>query len=114
MKIGKSFEIHLSWLLWSPWASFAFGVALNAVALVANGNQMPVFVPGGDCSIIDASETLHVCMTHATHLKFLCDWFFVRDAGIYSIGDGFISLGVLVLVPFASAWLATHCTIREK
>ena len=59
---------------------------MNALALVVNGNQMPVLTPGA-CGADTFESVIHVCMTRATHLKVLCDWIFIRGDGVYSPGD---------------------------
>ena len=64
---------HLKWLI-GPWVLFGIGFALNAIVMAANGGQMPVLIPGGDCSLLGERDIIYSCMTHATHLKFLADW----------------------------------------
>jgi hypothetical protein len=61
----------------------------------ANYGQMPVLMPNG-CQVPDHDGTLvsifsgygiHVCMTHASRLKFLADWVVINGLGVASPGD---------------------------
>lgn len=89
--------------LLGPALLFAFGFLLNAVAIAANGGQMPVLFPGGCSHMPD--DVIHSCMTHATHLKVLCDWILLRDIGIASIGD-FLEWGAgFAFIPSLVAWM---------
>ena len=86
MKVSK-FDFML---LLGPVILFAMGFCLNFTVMVSNHNQMPVFVPGGECSpeIFGDRDIVHSCMTPKTHLKFLADivWFNDESADA-SIGD---------------------------
>jgi hypothetical protein len=75
-------------ILLCPWLSYAAGFVLNAIVMAFNGGQMPTLWPGG-CTTFEV-DMMHVCMTHASHLKFLADWIVIRDTGIASPGDFFI------------------------
>ena len=82
-------RIPHAWLLITPPALFALGFLANALVMITNGNQMPVFTPGGDCSFIQYSDFVHVCVNAHTHFKFLADWVFINGASptIASLGD---------------------------
>lgn len=86
MKLSK-FDVAL---LVTPALMFGVGFLMNAVVMAANGGQMPVLIPGGDCaSFINPEDFVHGCMTHATHLKILADWVVINHFGIASPGDFF-------------------------
>lgn len=105
------------YLLALPIVAMYFGSAMNELALVVNGNQMPVFLPASMWEICSdpirafgqAGDTIHSCMTHATHLKFLCDWIVLGNPNpdmIMSPGDVFIFLGYYLQMPAMFAWFA--------
>jgi hypothetical protein len=89
------------YLLAIPYASLYFGIALNQLVMVVNHNQMPVDWPqslwDAECSdpttMAQQGDLIHSCMTHATHLKFLCDWIVLGNPGI----DGIMSTGDLFI-----------------
>lgn len=80
-------KIPYKYLLLGPTAMFALGFAMNAIVMAANHGQMPVLIPGGDCSMVDAEDIIHSCMNAGTHLKFLADWIVIRHLGVASPGD---------------------------
>lgn len=81
-------KIPYFWLLAAPYLAYAAGFLLNGICILANHHQMPVYPVGGDCSFLDA-DTVHVCMSKASHLTVLADWIVSGD-GISSIGDAFM------------------------
>jgi hypothetical protein len=106
LKIGN-LNIPYATLLTVPYACYVIGITLNVLALALNQNQMPVLGPGG-CSPAVA-DTIHACMTHATHLKILSDWiYWPQDGGIAfaSIGDVFITAYEKTFDLALAAWLA--------
>jgi hypothetical protein len=82
-------KIPYASLLLGPTALFAIGFTMNALVMAANHGQMPVLVPGGNCSLIDAEDFIHSCMTAGTRLKFLADWIVINPFGVWSPGDLF-------------------------
>lgn len=104
--MSKKFWTYLGWpLLVAPQVVYWTGAALNQIALSVNGGHMPVF--SSECSDKPASvldSSVHVCLTHATHLKFLCDW--IREGGdILSVGDVFLFLASPCVAPLFWAWV---------
>jgi len=91
--------------LLGPTLGMYLGIAINCIVLAANHGQMPVQWPGG-CGGWDVSEYdfIHVCMTHASHLKFLCDWISLGGY-IASPGDMLIFLGSYFQTPAMFAWI---------
>jgi hypothetical protein len=95
-------------LLLGPVLCFGFGFLLNVLAMVANGNQMPVYVPGCTADLLnEAAPAIHTCMNLHTRLILLCDIIFIRgDGGVYaSIGDMFEWVAQLTWYPALLAWL---------
>jgi hypothetical protein len=96
----------------APIVALYFGIALNQLALVTNGGQMPVLVPGGCVAeelAQDGEDTIHTCMTPQTHLKFLCDWIEIgnpRPVYIMSPGDCFEFLYDDLQTPLLMIWFA--------
>lgn len=78
---------------------------MNAIVMAANGGQMPVLMPGGNCNMIEESDWIHSCMTSATHLKFLADWIVMHHA-VASPGDFLIWLSDATLWPGLIIWSA--------
>lgn len=92
----------LGWpLLVVPQFIYWLGALLNQLAMAANGGVMPVL--WNSMNPWDP-DPRHVVMTHATHLKFLCDWINVRD--ILSPGDILLDIGDLLSTPAFWIWLA--------
>ena len=110
MNIQRS-RIPYLWLLIGPWVLFGIGFTLNAVAMAANGAQMPVLFPNWDPAYLSAEDFRHVAMTAHTHLKFLCDWIVVKYSGTYSVGDLFILAFGATWQTSLGAWAAL--TIRK-
>ena len=80
------------------------GSALNLIVMAANHGQMPVLFPGS-CSVdIFSADIFHVCMTGATHLKFLSDWLVIKGLGVASIGDLLIWLSDAITTPALYLW----------
>ena len=96
-------KIPYAWLLFGPYLLFVLGFVMNAAVVFANGHHMPVFSPGGDCSLIDPEDVVHACGNHATHLKAFAD-FIVTNEGISSIGDFFMETLSLTKIPALVAW----------
>jgi hypothetical protein len=93
-------------LLLGPTALYALGFTLNALVMAANGNQMPVLVPGGCNPITDmAEDSINACMVASTHLKFLADWIVVRHTGVASIGDFFEWAANYSFWPSLAVWI---------
>jgi hypothetical protein len=101
MKLLK--RIPYWYLLVLPYVSLYLGVAMNQLVMLVNGNQMPVYFPasiydyecGDPTFLLQGGDVVHTCMTHATHLKFLCDWIMLGNpvpVYIMSPGDIFIFL----------------------
>jgi len=86
-----------------PSLSIMLGFFLNAIVMAANGGQMPVLVPGGNCSLIDSQDILHVCMNAHTHLKILADWISFYDS-MTSLGDFFLLFGKHFYIPALYTW----------
>lgn len=86
-----------------PFLLKVFGAAMNVIVMARNGNQMPVFMPGGcDPRQMALEDSVHVCMTPLTHWKFMADWIHINGLGIASIGDLFI---------WSSDYLSLYCVI---
>lgn len=97
----KSRWFWLGWpLLVVPQILFWFGALLNQIAEAANGGAMPVLA--NNCNMGD--DLSHICMTPATHLKFLCDWIQLKLM-VASVGDVFVWTGSLIMAPLFWAWL---------
>lgn len=92
-------------LIVGPALSFGFGFLLNALVMAANHAQMPVLMPGGDCSLIGEGDFIHSCMSAGTHLKFLADWIVINHMGIASPGDFLEWLSDATMVPGLFAWI---------
>jgi len=101
-------------LLIPPMMPYA-GMAMNALVMALNGGQMPVLYPGGCGNYPDDADLIHVCMTHASHLKLLCDWIVVQ-MGIASPGDMLIFFGEYFSIPALFAWVMMiwHDHAREQ
>lgn len=93
---------HLS-LLIGPTVLCYAGIAINAIVMGLNHGQMPVQWPGG-CTDFP-QDFYHSCMTHATHLKFLCDWIAIKGLGIASPADMLIWGGEYLTAPAFLVWL---------
>ena len=76
------------YLLLGPTLCYFIGFLMNAFVMVINKNQMPVLFPGWIPYGLE-DDIVHAPMTHATHLRFLADWIFVKHVGIASPGDFF-------------------------
>ena len=100
---GHPMKIPYKALLFGPYALCIVGMALNAVVNLTNGQQMPVFPPGGDCTLIGVHDHIHVCMTHASHFKYLADIFLSNDA-VSSLGDLFQDVGNATMTAMGLAW----------
>lgn len=102
-------NIPYAWLLLAPYACYAIGALLNILVLIVNHNVMPVLAPGGGCPD-NVPDTIHACMTHASHLKFLADWIVwgdgVRSLDIMSPGDVFILAYEYTCNMFLYIWIA--------
>ena len=105
------------YLLVGPYISLYFGMALNQLAIVANGNNMPVRFPQSAWETVCSDPTylymqgdvVHTCMTTATHLKFLCDWITIGNPVpeyIMSPGDLFIFLYEMAVPVALYLWIA--------
>ena len=94
-------------LLVFPALMVAVGFFMNSIAVAVNGGQMPVLWPGGCAAMLAIQDDgIHQCMTHATHLKFLCDWILWHGMGVASPGD-FLELGQnAIQLPCLYAWIA--------
>lgn len=90
------------YILATPFLMILLGTAMNQVAIFANGGHMPVYYPGGAC-VADAEDIVHVCMTHATHVKFLCDWI-LSSRAVSSIGDELQNYGNDMITPALVVW----------
>jgi hypothetical protein len=98
-----------------PYLLVSLGFALNALVMAFNGGQMPVLWPGG-CDVMHAvqdavisaggSDSLHSCMTHSSHLKFLADWIVIKGVGIASPGDFLEWAYEATYIPAAAIWAA--------
>lgn len=97
-------KIPYAGLLLGPITLFAIGFTLNALVMAANHAQMPVLMLGGNCSLIEAEDIIHSCMTASTRLKFLADWIVIRHSGIWSIGDFFELACEVTLWPSLILW----------
>ena len=74
-------------LLLGPTFLYYLGSFFNVGVMAINHGQMPVLVPGNDCSLIEPEDFIHTCMTAGTHLKFLADWIVINHFGVASPGD---------------------------
>lgn len=90
-------------LLILPYAVVFAGMIMNQAAVHANGHLMPVLLPGHADSSFTGEDLNHTVMTHATHLKFLCDWI-IGNGGVSSLGDYLLQLGSDIKVPSFIAW----------
>lgn len=90
-------------LLFLPQAVYWLGALLNQLAMVLNDGMMPVLWNGINPWQQDES---HFVMTHATHLKIICDWINLHSLGIWSPGDVLLSLGDLTIGPAFWMWIA--------
>lgn len=95
-------RIPHSVFLFLPLGLMVLGASLNQLALISNGGTMPVLFPGWTCPDL-GEDTIHRCMTQASHLKFLCDVFNFHTT-IESIGDQFLELGSLLMGPAFITW----------
>jgi Family of unknown function (DUF5317) len=94
-------------VLFGPWISYALGFLFNVIAVVSNGGQMPVRWTGVCLAdTIPMDDVVHVCMTHASHLKFLSDWILINGVGIASPGDFFIWAWGFSWMPALAIWIA--------
>lgn len=103
----------LAWpLLVVPQIIFWLGAFLNQLAMAVNGGVMPVLWNSMNKWEPDSG---HVVMTHATHLKFLCDWINLHT-DILSPGDLFLTVGDLLITPAFWIWLAyvVYCAYRHE
>jgi hypothetical protein len=105
------------WIVLTPLAITYLGAGLNQLVLNANHDKFPVevntvkekiFVAKATAEWKDEAAELgidgtlpagmiddtHCIMTKDTHLNWLADVFDLRGDGIYSIGDGLITIGV--------------------
>src|SRR5271157_6644555 len=94
-------------LLFGPILCFGFGFLLNLLAMVTNGNQMPVYVPSCTADLLgEAAPAIHTCMDIHTRLVLLCDIIYIRSIASYaSIGDMFELLAQYTWYPALLAWL---------
>ena len=93
----------LAWpLLVVPQFVYWTGALLNQLAMVANGGLMPVLWNSQNPW---SPDDTHSVMTHASHLKLLCDWINLHTA-ILSPGDVLLSLGDLAIGPAFWAWIS--------
>lgn len=80
----------------------ALGLALNAVAVMANGGRMPVSLSPDAPSWSSAQALTHVPMAISGRLSFLGDFIRIPDLGghssLVSPGDVLLGLGVFVVV----------------
>ncbi len=94
----------LGWpLLVVPQIIFYFGAGLNQLACVANGGAMPVLWNSMNKWSPDPE---HVIMTSATHLKILCDWIGLKEAGVWSPGDILLAGADSIIGPCFWLWMA--------
>jgi hypothetical protein len=109
----NNMKIPYWWVLLIPYALVALGMAMNETALYANGGHMPVLFPGGAC-VADPDDIVHSCMTHATHLKILCDWI-VSSHAVSSLGDHLQDFGSEMETASIVAWagLIFHKTFKK-
>jgi hypothetical protein len=107
MKLGKLLLRVLTFGGWPILALPVFllwlGIMCNEAAIYANHIQMPFMYPGDACTP-DKGDLVHVCMTHASHLKFLGDWI-ISDSGAASIGDFLQNIASDVVWDCRIAWL---------
>ncbi len=82
-------------------APVLLGMALNAVAIAANGGSMPVSPSAADAAGITAGASSNVSET-ATHLRLLGDVFALPEgiplANAFSIGDILIAFGIAAFI----------------
>lgn len=102
----KTPKIPYWYLLMGPTMLFAFGFFCNAVVMGINNGPMPVHFVGCENNMIAPDDTLHSCMTSATHLKILADWIVIKSIGVASIGDLFEWASDLTIMPCLFAWFA--------
>lgn len=119
---GQQLAVHvasyvlLGWFLWSNrhlpgmWL-VALGFASNAAAIVANGGLMPAseeaLRKAGRWALLQAAGTYNNSTVIGPHTRlwFLGDVFALPEgvplANVFSLGDVFLALGALILVPAA-------------
>jgi hypothetical protein len=91
------------YLLAVPVMLFVSGFFMNKIAMASNGGAMPVLIY--KCSADDMEgDRRHICMTHDTHVKILCDWINVQG-GIESLGDILLDGSEYTFWPFVFGWL---------
>jgi|SRR5579885_2401006 len=105
----KILNIPYWYLLFGPSLMLAAGFAMNEIVMAFNNGQMPVLAPGG-CPKDGLESWIHVCMTPATHLKFLADWIVLHN-GIASPGDFLIWGWDAIFWPALAVWVAL--TIKD-
>ena len=100
------------YLLFTPYLALGLGLLLNAIACGLNHAQMPVlagYVPWDQIGV--DGDTVHVAMSHATHLKFICDWIVINGVGVASPGDIFEWMGEATTFPALISWIT--CVIKD-
>ena len=115
MSIKKALTFFGWPLLFAPIISGNFGESLNAIVTIANGGVMPVRHPSCLTDPTAMVDGPHVCMTAASHIKFLADIITSND-GIRSLGDQFITLSGDIKIPCFILWLTIFlfCLIRKE
>ena len=99
------------YLLAGPFLMDKVGTFMNKIAMAVNGGFMPVQIRDCDASMI-GDDTLHGCMTAATHLKVFCDWINYHSA-IVSLGDLLIEARDNLFLPCLIIW-ATVMIVKFK
>ena len=98
-----------------PWVFWGIGAGLNQTVEIANGGKFPVQLnqkkwlehikkhpEDAGTGMIDDT---HCLMTNETHLNYLADIFDLNDNGIYSVGDGFLSIAIYLWSFAPYVWL---------
>ena len=119
----KKLLTYLGWpLVVVPTLLYYLGSAMNIIVIAANKGLMPVDtaecfaanVPIG--AALDADQGgNHVCMSAASHLKWLADWIWVGN-GTASLGDLGIYTGLALQEPLFWVWmtLLLYCVATHK
>ncbi|MDO8515785.1 MAG: DUF5317 family protein [bacterium] len=69
------------------------GSVLNSIAISVNGGKMPVHIRNALVAFLVKISPKHRAMDRSTRFRFLCDWIYMGECRVLSIGDLFIYSG---------------------
>ncbi len=115
MKLLKALTYGGWPILVLPYAVGFLGGMMNEAAVWANHLRMPVMVDGCQALLGGNPDPVHACMTAQSHLKWLGD-IFISDAGVSSLGDAVIDLGITLQSYAIFVWGGTlaYATLLKK